>query len=177
MWYVIQVTSGQEARTAALVERVAQLHFQVSGQQVLKECFVPMYQVERKFRGRYKLLDRNLFPGYVIAITNDVSALNSVLRRTSSFTKILGNDKAFIPLGRAEMAFINSFTTEKRRVIHVSRAVAEGDLVKVMEGPMVGHEGWIIEINRRKGTARIETTMFGRTINVEIGLAVMSKAD
>ena len=30
-------------------------------------------------------------------------------------------------------------------------------------------------VNRRKGTARIEVDMFGRTINVEIGLAIVGR--
>ena len=51
----------------------------------------------------------------------------------------------------------------------------EGDKVVVTEGPMINREGWITEVNRRKGTARIEVNMFGRTINVEIGLAVVGR--
>ena len=173
MWYVVQVTSGQEAKVCAQVRRANEINAELTGRTVMKECFVPVYQVEQKFHGEYKLMERNLFPGYVIAITNSVGELNALLRRISLYAKILGNDKCFIPLDRSEMAFINSFTSEKHRVIRTSKAVSEGDEIRVMEGPMVGHEGWIKQINRRKGTARIETTMFGRTINVEIGLAVV----
>ena len=177
MWYVVQVSGGNEAKACKLISQAAERHVQAGGSKVLEECFVPTYQCEQKFKGEYRLLDRNLFPGYVIAITRDVNGLNLLLRGISAFTKILGSSEGFVPLDRGESAFINSFTTAKHRVIRTSRAVVEGDHVKVMEGPMVGHEGWIKEINRRKGTARIEAVMFGRTINVEVGLAVMSKAD
>ena len=51
----------------------------------------------------------------------------------------------------------------------------EGDKVVVTEGPMINREGWITEVNRRKGTAHIEVNMFGRTINVEIGLAIVGR--
>ena len=40
---------------------------------------------------------------------------------------------------------------------------------------MYKRQGWITEVNRRKGTARIEVDMFGRTINVEIGLAIVGR--
>ena len=159
----------------AHVKRGAEQFAKAEGRVLLKECFVPLYQVEQKFHGEYRLVERNLFPGYVIVITNSVDELNEKLRRIRFFTKILGNGQKFIPLDRSEMAFINSFTSEKHRVIRTSKAVSEGDTITVMEGPLVGHEGWIKQINRRKGTARIEVTMFGRTINVEIGLSVVGK--
>lgn len=177
MWYVVHVKSGSEAKACRYINRAAELHVKSGGEPVLKECFVPMYQCERKFHGEFRLVDRNLFPGYVIAVTNSVNELNIVLRRVPEFTKILGNDQEFIPLDRSEMAFINSFTSEKHRVIRTSRAVVEGDQVRVVEGPMVGREGWIKKINRRKGTALVETVMFGREIQAEIGLAVMSKSE
>ena len=176
MWYVVQVLSGQEDKAVGLITRTVADAVDADGRLVLKECFAPRYQVERKFHGEYKLLERNLFPGYVIAITSNASELNRLLSGVSAFTRILGNEKSFIPLDRAEMSFINSFTVEKHRVIRLSKAVAEGDSVTVMEGPMVGHEAAIRKINRRKGTALVEMTMFGRTVSVEIGLAVVAKA-
>lgn len=177
VWYVVHVQSGGEGKACRYIKRAAELHLKAGGGSVLKECFVPMFQCEQKFHGSYQLIQRNLFPGYVIAVTNNVNELNIVMRRIPTLTKILGNDQKFIPLDRTEMAFINSFTSEKHRVIRVSRAVAEGDQISVVEGPMVGREGWIKKINRRKGTALVETVMFGRLIQAEIGLAVVSKAE
>ena len=175
MWYVVQVATGREQTVCSLIERAAHEHLKSGNGPILEECFSPTYQHERKFRGEYKLLTRSLFPGYVIAITKNVIELNNALRRVSAFTKILGNDKAFIPLDRAEIAFIDSFTAQKHRVIQTSRAVSEGDQIRVIEGPMIGHEAWIKKINRRKSTAQIEMTMFGRTVTAEIGLAVVTK--
>ena len=176
MWYVVQVLSGQEEKACELIKRHVAQAETASGRKVLKECFVPRYQVERKFHGEYKLLERTLFPGYVIAVTTQVAELNRILGGVSAFTRILGDEKSFIPLDRTEMTFINSFTTEKHRVIQLSKAVAEGDSARVIEGPLMGCEAWIRKVNRRKGTARVEMTMFGRTITVEIGLAMVTKA-
>lgn len=174
-WYVVQVSAGQEDKTCALVELATQ-GCTCDGRPVLEECFTPRYQVERKFHGVWKTLQLSLFPGYVIAVTRNVGALNERLRAVPSFTRILGSETSFVPLDSTETAFINAFTTEKHRVIQLSRAVtvSEGDRVVVTEGPLVGREGWITKINRRKSTARIETNMFGRTLSVEVGLAVVS---
>ncbi len=177
MWYVIQVFAGREDEACTLIELHAGGVMSHDGRRVLKECFVPRYQVERKFHGAYRTIEVSLFPGYVIASTNRVDELNELLRGVPRFTKILGSDELFIPLDRTEMSFINSFTTEKHRVIRMSKAVKVGDRVVVVEGPMIGREGWITKINRRKGTARIETSAFGRTLSVEIGLSVVSERD
>ena len=176
MWYVIQVTGGREHKACDLINRAARGERDYAGKLILRECFVPRYQVERKFHGKYRLMERVLFPGYVIAITSNVAKLNRELSGVPEFARLLGNGEAFIPLERNEAAFINSFTTEHHRVVHLSRAVSEGDAVTVVEGPMVGREGWITSIDRRKGTCRVETEAFGRMVRVEIGLAVVTKA-
>ena len=190
MWYVVQVTSGQEQKVCDLVNSIVNGRETAGGEpqpkaeasrpharegKLLEECFVPSFEAERKYRGAHEVRRYNLFPGYVIAITSKVEQLNRVLRGVSAFTKILGNGDAFIPLDRAEMAFINSLTTQRHRVIRVSKAVGEGDAVRVVDGPLMGHEAWIRKVNRRKGTANVEMTMFGRTICAEIGLAVVAK--
>ena len=175
MWYVIQVLSGQEDKACELINLHAAGQRSKDNRPVLKECFVPRYQVERKFHGQYRTLTRNLFPGYVIAVTNRVDELNDRLVKIPTFTRMLGSETSFIPHDRSEKAFINAFTTEKHRTISLSKAVYEGDKVVVTEGPMINREGLITEVNRRKGTARVEVSMFGRTINVEIGLAIVGR--
>lgn len=175
MWYVIQVKSGQERKVRDLIAFVAGDLRTESGKPVLRECFVPKYQVEQKFKGEYRMIERVLFPGYVIAVTSNVGALNSELSNVPAFTRLLGGSDTFVPLDRSEMSLIDKLSSEGNRIVAVSRAVSEGDSVKVIKGPLVGREGWIREINRRKGTCFVETEMFGRTLRIEVGLAVVSK--
>lgn len=174
MWYVVQVFSGREQRACDLILRAAAEHPDEGGS-ALKECFVPRYQVEQKFKGEYRIVERSLFPGYVVALTSDVNALNELLSKVPDFTRLLGSGESFVPLDRAEMGLINAFTHKKQRTVLVSRAVSVGDKVNIIDGPLVGHEANIVKVNRRKGTARVELSMFGRTINVELGLSVMSE--
>ena len=175
MWYVIQVSTGKEAKVCELVKHAAHERCGDLERTVLRECFVPLYQVERKFHGEYRVVSRNLFPGYVIAITGNVGALNGELAKVPAFTRLLGGGESFVPLDRSEMALIDTLTSDKRRVVEVSRAVAEGDSMKVVDGPLLGCEGWIRTVNRRKGTCLVETEMFSRVLKIEIGLVVVSK--
>lgn len=202
MWYVIQVLSGKEEKAVALIRRALErvedenaddapedlqdCHSEGEARRISAraskrtthgkdEVFVPRYQVERKFHGQFKVVERNLFPGYVIAITRDIAGLNAKLAKVPTLTRILGSEKAFVPLDPTEQAFINSFAIDKHRIVKMSRAVDEGDRIVVMEGPLVGREGMIQKINRRKGTCRVTFEAFGRTLDVEVGLAVVTK--
>mgnify|MGYP004487666843 CR=1 FL=1 len=170
MWYVVQTLTGQEEHACDLIK-------QKVNEDILEECFVPRYEVERKYHGEWKTLTRNLFPGYVIVVTNRVEELDSKLRHVQTFMKLLGSEESFVPLDRAEIAWINAFTKERHRVIGMSKGVMEGDKVIVHEGPLVGREGWIKKISRSRGIAYLEISMFGRTIEAKIGLAIVSKRD
>lgn len=178
-WYVIQVESGRESHACRLIKSSVDDALSTmperDAEDVLLECFIPLYKAEQKFSGEWRMVEKKLFPGYVVAISKDVGTLNEILRSVPSFTRILGNGNAFVPLDRAEMEFIDSFTNKDNRVIETSRAIAEGDAITVVEGPLIGHESWIKKINRRKGTALIEVYLFGRTLTTEIGLATVSK--
>ena len=127
MWYVVQTVAGREFAVCRLIESLVE-------DDVLQECFVPRYEVQKQFRGQWRTCTATLFPGYLIVVTDRVDELESQLRR-----------------------------------------VIEGDRIIVLKGPLVGREGWIRKINRRKRTAYLEIEMFGRTIQTKIGLGIVRK--
>ena len=57
----------------------------------------------------------------------------------------------------------------------MSLGIKEGDRVVVTQGPLVGHEGLIREINRRKSVAYLEFNLCGRRVSTRVGLGVLSK--
>ena len=56
-------------------------------------------------------------------------------------------------------------------------AFAVGDTVSVEEGPLKGFLGTIKELNTSTQKAKISTTMFGRTTDVEVELLQIKKVD
>ena len=56
----------------------------------------------------------------------------------------------------------------------MSEAQKDGDQVVVTAGPLLGHEGLIKTINRRKSTAFLELNLCGRRVTTRVGLAVLS---
>ena len=152
MWYVVQTVAGREFAVCRLIESLVE-------DDVLQECFVPRYEVQKQFRGQWRTCTATLFPGYLIVVTDRVDELESQLRRVPAFAWVLSNDGGFVPLERDEVAWIDAFTEKGHRTV----------------GPLVGREGWIRKINRRKRTAYLEIDMFGRTIQTKIGLGIVRK--
>lgn len=168
MWYVVQTLSGREGRVCDLMERLVD-------SELLEECFVLRYETVKKIRGEWRTCTAVLFPGYVIVVTNHVEQLEQALRKVPQFTRILGNDRMFMPLERDEMAWLSAFTERKRRVIGMSSGVIEGDEIVILEGPLMNRTGWIRKIDRRKRVAYLEMRMFGRTLQTKVGLGIVRK--
>lgn len=80
MWYVIQVTRGREEAMAELIGRVVP-------RDVLSECFYPQYETELKVRGSWVPCVKPLFPGYLIAVTDDAVELESQLVKLPEFAR------------------------------------------------------------------------------------------
>lgn len=195
-WYVVQVPTGKELSMCRVIERVAGAGEPsdspvASGRRlvpserprmgalespdVLRECFCPSFATQKKVRGEWREVQAILFPGYVIAVSDDVGELERRLRRVEEFTRLLSMGESFVPLEERDRAWISAFTERGERVIPMSMGVMEGDRVVVFQGPLMGREGWIKSVNRRKSLAFIELEMFGRKIETKIGLGIVRK--
>ena len=57
----------------------------------------------------------------------------------------------------------------------MSVGVIEKDKVKIQEGPLVGMEGLIKKIDRHKRQAVLEMEMFGRKVEMKVGVEIVEK--
>lgn len=170
MWYVIQVLKGREDVMAVLIGRVVPA-------EALDECFSPKYVTEAKVRGDWVPVQKDLFPGYLIAVTNDPLTLEQHLLRMDEFARVLMQGDTFVPLAKDEVELIAAFTQPGQRVVPMSRGFKEGDQVTVTSGPLVGRDYLIKSINRRKSLAFLEVNLCGRALTTRVGLAVLSKSE
>lgn len=167
-WYVVQVMTGRESHLRELIRREV-------GPEVLSECFIPSFEVQKKVRGAWRIERARLFPGYVFVVTGDIEELKLRLRRVPEFVRLLTVGESFVALEASERAWLASFTAAGERVIPMSMGAVEGDRIVVTRGPLMGHEGWIVRVNRRKSLAFIQVEVFGRRIETKIGLGIVRK--
>ena len=171
MWYVAQVSSGQEAATRDMCKRMVD-------PAIMQDCFIPEYETMRKEKGEWRSIRRLLFPGYLFLVSDAVLDLSAALRNVPAIVKLLGQSDGeddILPLSEWEEDWLRAFTDETH-CIRMSEAVIEGDVITVTRGPMLGHEAIIKKIDRHKRRALIEVSMFGRTTTATIGLEVIRKS-
>lgn len=167
--YAIQVGSGQEAKVEELIRRFVD-------ESVIGEIFVPRFEAMRRWKGEWHKRTERLTPGYLYVETSDVEKLALLLRRVPAFTKLLGNNEVFIPLNDDEVAWLNAFTGDERRVVEMSEGILEGGKVIVLRGPLMGHEAEIKRIDRHRRTAELEIRMLGRVKTIRLGLEIISRS-
>lgn len=124
--------------------------------------------------GEWVKTTKPLFPGYLICDTADPRTVQQYLLRMDDFVRVLAQDGQFVPLAKEEVQLIGGFTHRGDRVVPMSEALKDGDQVVVTAGPLLGHEGLIKSINRRKSTAYLELDLCGRRVTTRVGLAVLS---
>ena len=167
VWYVIQVINGREDVMRERIERMVPAS-------AMQELFYPQFQTEIKVHGEWVNTTKPLFPGYLICDTADPRTVQQYLLRMDDFARVLSQDGQFVPLAKEEVQLIGGFTHRGDRVVPMSEALKDGDQVVVTAGPLLGHEGLIKTINRRKSTAYLELDLCGRRVTTRVGLAVLS---
>lgn len=167
--YAIQVASGQEAKVEELIRRFVD-------KSMIGEIFVPRFESMRRWKGEWHKRTECLTPGYLYVETSDAEKLALQLRSVPAFTKLLGNNEVFIPLNDDEVAWLNAFTGNDRRVIEMSEGIVEGSKVIVLRGPLRGHEAEIKRVDRHRRIAELEVSMLGRMKTIRLGLEIISKS-
>lgn len=169
MWYVVQTRTGTEESIRLQCQK------NVSAE-VLKRCFIPYYEEQKRIRGEWTTQKKVLFPGYVFMIAENVESLYKELKTVIGLTKLIGTGDEIVPLQEEEIKFLEGFGGEKQ-VVEMSEGIIEGGQVKVTSGPLQGKEGYIRKIDRHKRKAWLEIEMFGRIQNIQVGLEIVAKRD
>lgn len=169
MWYVMQVRAGTEENICCQCQRIID-------PSVLERCFIPYYQQKKRFHGKWHIQEKILFPGYVFLIAKNLEKLMESLRDVIGLTRLIGTGKEIVPLTEQEINFLLRMGNDQQ-LVEISTGIIENDKVKILKGLLVGLEGYIRKIDRHKRTARLELNMFGRKMEMQVGLEIMAKTN
>jgi len=159
-WYVIHTYSGYENKVKANLER------KVASQglsDVIFNIVVPVEDETEEKDGRKKVVQRKVFPGYVLVemIVNNYSWY--VVRNTQGVTGFVGSEKDPIPLTDAEAKRILGSMGEMRKQAELD--VEIGESVRITEGPFADYTAVVKEIGPEK--TRLKVQVEGKQIDLE----------
>ncbi len=144
-WYVIHTYSGYENKVKANLER------KVASQglsNVIFNVVVPMEDETEEKDGKTKVVQRKVFPGYVLVemIVNNYSWY--VVRNTQGVTGFVGSEKDPIPLTEEEARRIlgTAGSREKKKQLDV----AVGDAVRITSGGFEDYTAKVTAIDEEK---------------------------
>lgn len=168
-WYVAHTYSGYENKVKESIEKTVDNR---GLQNLIMDVKVPVEDVIEKRGDTEKIVQRKIFPGYVVIkmIMTDESWY--VVRNTRGVTGFVGPGSKPVPLSDAEVRMMG--------VDEVRRAEIEmkvGDLVEIQAGPMEGFSGNIEKIDQETGTLWVTVSMFGRETSVEINYTQVALVD
>ena len=135
------------------------------------EVSVPMQNVmEEKADGEEKLVQKKLFPAYVLInmIMNDETWY--VVRNTRGVTGFVGPGSKPVPLTDEEMESMGLNATVKADI-----DLAVGETVMVTKGVWQDTTGIITAVSEKNQTVTINIDMFGRETPVEISFTDIKK--
>ena len=176
-WYVVNTYSTHENKVAFnLKKRVEsmgldELIFRI----IVAEQEVPVMDRETGMpSGKTRM--KNLYPGYVFVEMIMTDYAWYVVRNTPGVTGFVGSSgkgtKPFpVPREQVEpvlkrMGMVDDSMYDRYK---------EGDLVKVIHGPLEGTEGHILSINKETGAVEVETVFFGRSTKVEVDFSEIER--
>ena len=127
---------------------------------------VPMEDEIQIKDGRKKVVQRKVFPGYVLVEMVMTDHSWYVVRNTSGVTGFVGAGNKPVPLHQHE---INAILAQMGVIEGKVKLQYEvGESVRVKEGPFENFIGVVEELLPDKGKMRVTVSMFGRETPVEL---------
>lgn len=170
-WYVLHTYSGYEDAVAdSLRQRIESLDM---GDKIFKVLVPKEKQIEIK-NGKRKVVERKIFPGYVLVkmIVGEESWY--VVRNTPSVTGFIGSGTVPVPISDKEME-----TIKKRMKVEEPKHKIDlriGDLVHINDGPFKEYDGTVSEIDDSRGKIKVLVSIFGRETPVELDFLQVKRA-
>jgi transcriptional antiterminator NusG len=142
------------------------------------EVVIPMEDVVEFKGGRKVVVQKKVFPGYLLTRCELDDDSWSVVRNTPGVTGFVGPGTKPTPLSRREVESILQVKPEGAEGVKKTRPRLEhevGETVRVREGPFADFSGQIAEINEDQLKLKVLVNIFGRETPVELEFSQVAK--
>jgi transcriptional antiterminator NusG len=171
-WYVIHTYAGYENRVKANLEsRISSMNVEDR----IFECVIPMEDVMEIKQGRKQVVQKKVFPGYLMVRMYLDDDSWYVVRNTPGVTGFVGSGAKPTPLSTKEVEKILQVKPEGKRKLRPRLEFEEQESVRVTSGPFANFTGTISEINVDQSKLKVLVNIFGRETPVELGFDQVAK--
>jgi transcriptional antiterminator NusG len=171
-WYIVHTYSGYEKKVqASLAERVASHGLSEYFGQIL----LPMEKVVEMVKGQRRETSRKFYPGYILVEMEMNDKTWHLVKSTAKVTGFVGGTETKpTPISQEEAQRILDQMAEGAKQAKPKYSFAEGDEVRVIDGPFSNFNGVVEEVYPDKGKLRVLISIFGRATPVELEFVQVS---
>ncbi len=170
-WYVIHCYSGYENKVRHNLEQRIDT---MGMKDKIFDVVIPTQEEIEVKDGKRRVVERHVFPGYVLV--NMILSEESwyVVRNTPGVTGFVGMGNSPTALRPEEVAQILKRMESEAPHIKVSFKV--GERVRIVDGPFNDFRGTVAEIDMERSKVRVMVNFFGRETPVELDFLQVEKA-
>ncbi len=158
-WYVVHTFSGYENMVLDNLYKVVEKN---GLQEEILEVKIPMEDVIEEKNGKRKVVQRKMFPCYVLVKMRYTDGLWHTIVNTRGVTGFVGPAGRPLPLTQEEIVRM------KLEKVNVDIKVAVGDKIKITSGPLEGFVGDVVNVDTENQKCKVTVSMFGRLTPVEV---------
>lgn len=166
-WYALFVKTGEEDNVKD------RLMFRIGDRGI--RVVVPKRCIRERKQGIWENKIRTLFPGYILLSGNISYKEYDLFSNVPGVIRLLKDKNGPMEISRYEMSIINQLICNND-IIGYSSAYFEGGRIIITDGPLLGLEGYIVAVDKRKGRAKVRLNIMGQPRVVELSISFVLPA-
>ena len=173
-WYVVHCYSGYENKVKkGLEQRIKSMPPEQKMEELIFRTIVPTEEELDLREGQRKVIQRRVFPGYILVEMIMTEESWYVVRNTPGVTGFVSSGDKPTPLREDEVNKIIKRMEDEQPKVRVT--YRPGQAVHIIDGPFTDFRGTVDEVNMEKGKVRVMVSFFGRETPVELDLLQVQK--
>jgi transcriptional antiterminator NusG len=168
-YYAMQVKTRSENKFIKL--------FKALHPEVPFPLYCPQRRIDLRRRGIIRPSTAAVFPGYIFAEVEDEENMllhQWAFRRTDGFYRFLKSNQDILPMENRDLELVLHFIKKAGPVAGISRVYFnENSRIVVTDGPLMGLEGKIIKVDKRKGRAKIKLDLYDDSFSIDLAFEVI----
>jgi transcriptional antiterminator NusG len=168
-WYAVQTTAGHEKKVAGLLQQRIGEDPRPEGEKLVRQALVPTQEAIEIKNGKKVVVERKLFPGYVLIETTMSQEAQHLVNSVQGVIKFVGTGRLPQALRQDEVNRLLGIVEEPTE--HGPKEEIPfmvGQAVEITEGPFSDFSGTVEEVLTDKGKVKVSVSLFGRPTTVEL---------
>jgi transcriptional antiterminator NusG len=170
LWYVVHCYSGYENKVRHAIEQRIE---SMGMRDKIFDVIVPTEEEIEVKDGKRRVVERRVFPGYILVEMKMDEDSWYVVRNTPGVTGFVGMGNDPTPLRPEEVAQILKRMSDEKPKVKLSFKV--GQKVRIIDGPFNDFIGTVSAIDQDKQKVRVMVNFFGRDTPVELDFLEVEK--